>query len=162
MTTRFTTEKKIFKQENRRLGEAKVAAERQLAEEKQVATARLTTEEASMEATAKRECEEEDAMSTQKTDEEQSVLSVVTNLLVVSAAKVEERTDVVEAQNKTGDDAEVQKAEKNVETVFKTEKELAETVAVPAAAETVVAALVESMTFLVTGRATEPIGRRGF
>jgi hypothetical protein len=42
--------------------------------------------------------------------------------------------------------------------VFKAEKELAETVAAaPAAAETLVAALVESMPFLVTGRATEPI-----
>lgn len=126
MATRFAAEKEIFKQENGSLAEAK--AERQLAEEKQFAAARLATAEASMAAAAERECEEEDAMSTQKADEEQSVLAATTNLLAASAAKVEERAAVVEAQNKAGDDAEVHKAEENVEMVFKAEKELAEAV----------------------------------
>ncbi len=42
---------------------------------------------------------------------------LTTNFLAASAAKVEESAAVVEAQNKAGDDAEVQKAEENLEMV---------------------------------------------
>ena len=60
---RLSSYKKILEQEEMVQNEAKEAAGRQLAEEKQLAAARLDTAETAMSAAAKRKLEDEDAMS---------------------------------------------------------------------------------------------------